>query len=224
MDFYPTQLFHIYNQGNNRETLFYDDHNYHYFLWKMKAHLLPFGDLVAYCLMSNHFHWLFFVRDIEIERKSYWKQLDQIEHLRRTAKGEKNVWQSIQRRKQKRTADPSSIITLNSAIGDLQRGYTRALNKERDRTGSLFRHKCKAKDGWYHLEKRGVELKEIQKFQRNNRYAKTCINYIHKNPEKANLVVNAVDYPFSSARDYAGLRKGSLLNLEMGRKLLGIDP
>lgn len=220
MDFYPTQLFHIYNQGNNKETLFYDDHNFQYFLWKMKAHLLPFGDIVAYCLMSNHFHWLFYVRDIEIERKDYWNQLDQVEYLRRTAKGESNIWESIQRRKLKRVADSRDTITLNNAIGDLQRGYTRALNKERGRTGSLFRQRCKAKDGWYHLEKQGVKFKEAQKFQRNNRYAKTCIHYIHNNPEVANMVINAEDYPYSSAKDYAGLRKSTLLNLEMGRKLL----
>jgi len=165
MNFYPTQLFHIFNQGNNRETLFYDDHNYHYFLWKMKAHLLPFGDLIAYCLMPNHFHWLFYVRNIEITRKEYWSHLDGIETLRRKSKGETNVWESIQRR---------------------QKGYTRALNKERGRTGSLFRHRCKAKDGWYHLEKKGHQLREVDKFNLNNRYAKTCMRYIHKNPEEAN--------------------------------------
>ena len=220
MNFYPTQLFHIFNQGNNRETLFYDDHNYHYFLWKMKAHLLPFGDLIAYCLMPNHFHWLFYVRNIEITRKEYWSHLDGIETLRRKSKEETNVWESIQRRKLKRVADPEDFITLNSAIGDLQKGYTRALNKERGRTGSLFRHRCKAKDGWYHLKKKGHQLREVDKFNLNNRYAKTCMRYIHKNPEEANLVVNAEDYPYSSARDYAGLRKGTLLNLELGRKIL----
>ena len=224
MDFYPTQLFHIYNQGNNRETLFYDDHNFHFFLWKMKGHLLPFGDLVAYCLMPNHFHWLFYVSDIEITRKEYWKHLDGIDYKRRTAKGETRIWESIQRRKLKRIADPESMITLNSAIGDLQRGYTRALNKERGRTGSLFRHRCKAKDGWYHLEKKGVKMREIDKFNLNNTYAKICINYIHKNPEVANLVIRAADYEYSSARDYSGFRKGTLLNLEIGRKLLGLEP
>lgn len=220
MDFYPTQLFHIYNQGNNRETLFYGHHNFHYFLWKMKGHLLPFGDLVAYCLMPNHFHWLFYVRSIEITRKEYWSHLDEIEFKRRTAKGETNIWESIQSRKRKRVADPNDNITLNSAIGDLQRGYTRAFNKERGRTGSLFRQRCKAKDGWLHLEKNGGKIREVDKFKLNNDYARKCINYIHLNPEVANLVVRATDYTYSSAKDYAGLRKGTLLNLEMGRKLL----
>lgn len=224
MDFYHTQLFHIYNQGNNKETLFYNDQNFEFFLWKMKAHLLPFGDMVAYCLMNNHFHWLFFVKEIEIERKKYWKHIDSIEYQRRTAKQENNVWENIQRRKMKRVADPLSLITLNSAIGDLQRGYTRALNKERGRSGSLFRHRWKAKDGWLHIENQGVELKEKQKFRLNNQYARRCMYYIHNNPKEANLVVKAVDYRFSSARDYAGLRRGSMLNKELGNKLLGIKP
>jgi REP element-mobilizing transposase RayT len=42
------------------------------------------------------------------------------------------------------------------------------------------------------------------------------INYIHANPVKAGLVQNAIDYRFSSARDYSGGRspvKVTLLNL-----------
>jgi hypothetical protein len=37
------------------------------------------------------------------------------------------------------------------------------------------------------------------------------VNYIHNNPVKEGLVDNAVDYVYSSARDYAG--KKGLVNL-----------
>jgi hypothetical protein len=32
----------------------------------MRKHLLPYGDFLAYCLMPNHFHWLFYVRHISV--------------------------------------------------------------------------------------------------------------------------------------------------------------
>ncbi|MEM1327726.1 MAG: hypothetical protein AAGI23_17325 [Bacteroidota bacterium] len=57
MDFYNNQLFHIYNQGNNSRQTFFEEENYRYFLWKMRAYLPLFGDLISWCLMPNHFHW-----------------------------------------------------------------------------------------------------------------------------------------------------------------------
>ncbi|MCB0519995.1 MAG: hypothetical protein H6577_14740 [Lewinellaceae bacterium] len=47
-----------------------------------------------------------------------------------------------------RTEDGESLITLNDAIGDLLKGYSRAVNKEKNWSGSLFREKSKAKNGW----------------------------------------------------------------------------
>ena len=39
----------------------------------------------------------------------------------------------------------------------------------------------------------------------SNKFIKEKINYIHQNPVKEKIVVNAEDYYFSSARNYAGL-------------------
>ncbi|MEO5582002.1 MAG: hypothetical protein ABIR66_04880 [Saprospiraceae bacterium] len=41
-----------------------------------------------------------------------------------------------------------AFVTLNESIGILQMAYTKAINKEKEWTGSLFRKECKAKDGW----------------------------------------------------------------------------
>ena len=49
-------IYHLYNQGNNRELIFFRRENYHYFLRKVAAHILPYADLLAWCLMPNHFH------------------------------------------------------------------------------------------------------------------------------------------------------------------------
>lgn len=51
-------FYHIYNRGNNRQLIFFEEENYHYFMRRFSKHLLPYINLYAYCLMPNHFHFL----------------------------------------------------------------------------------------------------------------------------------------------------------------------
>lgn len=52
------QIYHIYNQGNNRQPIFFKPENYAYFMGLVERHILPRGDLLGYCLMPNHFHFI----------------------------------------------------------------------------------------------------------------------------------------------------------------------
>ena len=54
-------MYHVYNQGNNRELIFFNTDNYVYFLRKMEGNLCKYCHLLAYCLMPNHFHWMIYV-------------------------------------------------------------------------------------------------------------------------------------------------------------------
>ncbi len=54
--FAPDMYYHIYNRGNNRETIFFELDNYLYFLKKVKAYLVPVADVLVYCLMPTHYH------------------------------------------------------------------------------------------------------------------------------------------------------------------------
>ena len=63
-------IYHIYNQGNNKQKIFFREDNYLFFLQKMKTHLLPYADIMAWCLMPNHFHWMIYVREVEACYKS----------------------------------------------------------------------------------------------------------------------------------------------------------
>ncbi len=54
--FAPDVYYHIYNRGNNREAIFFEPENYLYFLKKVKQHLVPVADIMAYCLMPTHYH------------------------------------------------------------------------------------------------------------------------------------------------------------------------
>lgn len=58
MNFQPNSFYHVYNRGNNKQLIFFNQNNYLYFLKKVKETLTPFCDILAYCLMPNHFHLL----------------------------------------------------------------------------------------------------------------------------------------------------------------------
>jgi putative transposase len=58
MKFSPGQLYHVYNRGNNHQTVFFTYANYLLFLRKWRAFVAPHVDTFAYCLMPNHFHFL----------------------------------------------------------------------------------------------------------------------------------------------------------------------
>jgi putative transposase len=51
--------YHLYNRGNNRQPIFFDRENYLYFLRQIGEYLINDAiDVVAYCLMPNHYHLL----------------------------------------------------------------------------------------------------------------------------------------------------------------------
>jgi len=55
---YKDNLYHIYNRGNGREKIFFNEENYSYFLRKYDKYFFELADTFAYCLLPNHFHLL----------------------------------------------------------------------------------------------------------------------------------------------------------------------
>jgi putative transposase len=58
MQFTEGSFYHIYNRGNDKRTIFFQEWNYDFFLQKVEKYIAPNADLVAWCLMPNHFHLL----------------------------------------------------------------------------------------------------------------------------------------------------------------------
>ncbi|QCE41077.1 oxygen-dependent coproporphyrinogen oxidase [Psychroserpens sp. NJDZ02] len=50
------QYYHIYNRGIDSGVIFKNNDNMSYFLDLLKKHLSTKVDIIAYCLMTNHFH------------------------------------------------------------------------------------------------------------------------------------------------------------------------
>lgn len=95
-------------------------------------------------------------------------------------------------------------------VGTLLSSYTQAINKEENRTGSLFQQKTKAKC-----------LNDES--NSGNNYISACFHYIHQNPLRAGLVERMEDWKFSSFPDYAGFRMGTLCNQELARGMINYN-
>lgn len=95
------------------------------------------------------------------------------------------------------------------------RSYSGAIDKQENRTGSLFKPHTKAEciNCFQSIKPSFIQSNIlIQNHLSKKQYPQICFDYIHQNPVKAKLVKNAVDWEFSSAKDYAGLRNGKLIN------------
>jgi len=194
------QIYHLYNQGNNQERIFFQKANFYYFLKRIENHICPFADVLAWCLMPNHFHLIIAVQNIET---SY----PEITYQKLTANEEVSSIRNLK---------PPSQYQLNNSIATMLRSYTRAINIQQERTGSLFREDTKAIwlgsiDGEKLKYQNRTKVGEVDS-NLDESYLQTCFQYIHNNPVKARLAEQITDWEFSSALDISGIRKESFIN------------
>jgi REP element-mobilizing transposase RayT len=79
VNFETGKYYHLFNRGNNKQSIFFDEENYLYFLELVKKHLTPTVDILAYCLLKNHFHFVIQIKtnDLPDVYKSGKKKLHQ---------------------------------------------------------------------------------------------------------------------------------------------------
>ncbi len=69
LSFQPGYYYHLYNRGNNCDRIFFDRENYLHFLRLVRRHLIESTlDVLAYCLMPNHYHLLVRCRTDEVSQ------------------------------------------------------------------------------------------------------------------------------------------------------------
>lgn len=58
MRFIENETYHVYNRGNNHQPVFFNDDNYLHFINKIRKEWKPLCEILAWCLMPNHFHFM----------------------------------------------------------------------------------------------------------------------------------------------------------------------
>jgi putative transposase len=56
-------FYHLFNRGNNRENIFIEQEHYLKFLTLCNKYLPDISDMLAYCLLPNHFHMLVYIHE-----------------------------------------------------------------------------------------------------------------------------------------------------------------
>jgi len=107
-------FYHIFNRGNNKENIFFKQENYRYFLVKFDEYVSDFLEVYAFCLLPNHFHFL--------------------ARLKENLAGFKNL-QGL--------GSSNTRCPVAQAFSNLFNCYTKAINRQEDRTGSLLQKNFK---------------------------------------------------------------------------------
>jgi len=63
--------FHLYNRGNNKGNVFFEQENYTFFLHLMVKYILPIADIYSYCLLPNHFHLIIKIKENNLLPEEY---------------------------------------------------------------------------------------------------------------------------------------------------------
>lgn len=169
----------MYNHGINKDDLFYNEDNYNFFLKKLKFYICPIAEIYSYSLLPNHFHLM-----VKIKSKEAIKLYYDEEHTKKgipfrvaTEKGnnliKKDDWGNT---------DSYQFVHyfVNEQFRRLFVSYSKALNKQRSRMGSLF---CK-----------GFKRKCVE----DPLHFTWLVFYIHSNAEKHGLIKDFKKYQYSS--------------------------
>jgi REP element-mobilizing transposase RayT len=57
------EVYHVYNRGVARQRIFFSAGHYRFFLQRISEYVLPVANIVAYCLMPNHYHLVMQLKD-----------------------------------------------------------------------------------------------------------------------------------------------------------------
>ncbi len=116
------EYYHIYNRGNNRDNIFFEEKNFEYFLKLYVKYIVPVADTYAYCLLKNHFHFLVRIKTVE----------EQISVLTPVNEQTSEVFETSE------VSTPVKVLNPTQQIANLLNSYTKSINKAYEHVGSLF--------------------------------------------------------------------------------------
>ena len=160
--------YHIYNHAVGKDNIFCDDANYKFFLRKVSSGIIPFADIVSYCLMPNHFHFLVRIKSHEA--------LSQLWQNKLVKKRAKRIIDKLPIAMDYELLDEIIIVEF----ANLFNSYVQAFNKKHSRQGALL--------------KESFQRKRID----TSDYLMRVICYIHNNPVDHGFTIKQENWKYSS--------------------------
>ena len=102
-------VYHVYNKAISHDKLFITFNDYDFFLKKLDRFISPVADIIAYCLMPNHFHLLLEIKEEESLKQNFLKNS---------------------------TDNPTELIS--KSFSNFFNSYAKSFNKAHQRSGRLF--------------------------------------------------------------------------------------
>lgn len=166
-------IYHIYNHANGDDDLFLNEEYFMIFLNRMSKYISPVADIMAYCLMPNHFHLVVKIKSDEevkeVINKVYEKEWSvMLEHIRRE--------------KMRILEKPDRFV--RQRFSNFFNSYSKTYNNKLFRRGSVFLKNFK---------KKKVETDD---------YLTQLIFYVHSNPVSHRFRKKMEEWPWSSYHYY----------------------
>lgn len=179
--------YHIYNRSNGFARLFYKPENYLYFKEKLRKYSRGYWKILAFALLPDHFHVLIQIlpRDVILNQANESDTRVSRQFLSRLfLKGHKqldiNHINNIEDLPEDEEVETELCQWLISEQWrKLFLSYSKAINNQQTRHGSLFQKQFRRK----HIAPDDL---------------KNLVQYIHRNPVHHGYVERADDYPWSS--------------------------
>jgi len=68
MKIFEKGFYHIYNQGNNKQPIFLLNRDYEYFIELCHKYIVPRCQILAWCLLPDHFNFIIQINEKSLER------------------------------------------------------------------------------------------------------------------------------------------------------------
>ncbi len=141
----PGKFYHVFNRGNNGDNLFYKAENYRFFMRRLNEYLSPFVQVFAYCLLPNHFHLLAQVRDVGEKALPLSCKANNINIVHR--RNIDRISTYFEEAKLLSNRNEAKLLhggdAASHAFHRLFTSYSKAINKQEGRHGSLFENPFK---------------------------------------------------------------------------------
>ncbi len=184
----PDKFYHIYNRGNNGDNIFCQTRNYAFFLKKYDDYFADFVKTHAFCLLPNHFHVLVEIKseneilnaiNNKIKHQKLCKYVKNLPDSRNRLSAKHICSEDITERNPADSVNDLSIA-LSKQFGEFFISWSKSINKQENRRGSLFEKPFK------------------RKLVDSDKYYRECMCYIHRNPLHHNLREDFMNYSWSS--------------------------